>query len=408
MQQRVLSTTVDPELVIDVKGDLRLIGGDLNEVYAEGDDPLELSADASGSQVSLRCTGNCTARVPRHARITLQHIGGDARIKDLAADLTINDVGGDLVLRQTAGVRVGHVGGDVSAKKIGGALVLAGAGGDVSARGVEGGFSSGVAGGDLYLRDVLGEANGQAGGDAILNLAFAPGKAYAFIAGGDIICRVAPETSARIVIQCNGEVSVDAPNAHVEGHDGQQVITLRAGAASVSLQSRGDVSISDITTDSSGVAESGDDFGERLAEEIESKIAARMAEVERELNAQFGHLNLNLSGLGRLDAERIAAKARRAAEAARRKSEAHQRKMEAAHRKAERMAERASRRRTWGNLGSVGSFGGRSSPSAPSAPTPPVEPVSDEERLTVLRLLEQGKISVADAEKLLAALEGKG
>jgi hypothetical protein len=34
--------------------------------------------------------------------------------------------------------------------------------------------------------------------------------------------------------------------------------------------------------------------------------------------------------------------------------------------------------------------------------------VSDEERMSILRMLEQGKINVAQAEKLLAALEGKG
>jgi hypothetical protein len=36
----------------------------------------------------------------------------------------------------------------------------------------------------------------------------------------------------------------------------------------------------------------------------------------------------------------------------------------------------------------------------------PVEPVSDDERLTILRMLQEKKISVADAEKLLSALEG--
>jgi hypothetical protein len=35
------------------------------------------------------------------------------------------------------------------------------------------------------------------------------------------------------------------------------------------------------------------------------------------------------------------------------------------------------------------------------------DPVSDEERLTVLRLLEQKVITLEEAEALLAALEGK-
>jgi hypothetical protein len=38
---------------------------------------------------------------------------------------------------------------------------------------------------------------------------------------------------------------------------------------------------------------------------------------------------------------------------------------------------------------------------------PPGEPVSEDERLAILKMLQEKKISMADAEKLLAALEGK-
>jgi hypothetical protein len=43
----------------------------------------------------------------------------------------------------------------------------------------------------------------------------------------------------------------------------------------------------------------------------------------------------------------------------------------------------------------------------PTPPEPPREPVSDEERLAILRMLEQKKITVEQAEQLLAALTGK-
>jgi len=36
-----------------------------------------------------------------------------------------------------------------------------------------------------------------------------------------------------------------------------------------------------------------------------------------------------------------------------------------------------------------------------------VEPASDEERLTILRMVEEGKVSVSEAESLLQALEGE-
>jgi len=41
------------------------------------------------------------------------------------------------------------------------------------------------------------------------------------------------------------------------------------------------------------------------------------------------------------------------------------------------------------------------------APKPPSDPVTENERLTGLRMLSQKKISLAQAEQLLAALEGK-
>ena len=57
----------------------------------------------------------------------------------------------------------------------------------------------------------------------------------------------------------------------------------------------------------------------------------------------------------------------------------------------------------------VGRFGATlERPSMPPVPPrPPAEPVTDEERLTILKMLQDKKISLQDAEKLLSALEGK-
>ena len=54
------------------------------------------------------------------------------------------------------------------------------------------------------------------------------------------------------------------------------------------------------------------------------------------------------------------------------------------------------------------SFGSAPRPPVPPVPPPPPgEKVSEEERLMILRMLEQKKISMDEAEKLLSALEGK-
>ena len=91
----------------------------------------------------------------------------------------------------------------------------------------------------------------------------------------------------------------------------------------------------------------------------------------------------------------------RAQEKIRRAQAKMERKLEATRRRAERKAraaERAARDRRR-----------RAEPVewTPSPPKKVSEPVSDEERLMILQLLEQGKITTEEAEQLLSALEGK-
>jgi len=168
------------------------------------------------------------------------------------------------------------------------------------------------------------------------------------------------------------------------------------------------------------------EFGARIGATIE----AQMADFDKQMAEGLSGLE-NL-GTSRVYADKIAATARRAAELVQRVS---QQQADAARRRAEKEAERAQRiaeaaqrraeainrkvhdesgRRGWPFRGDP-----RQPPQPPQPPRPPVpprpftpppppaDPVSDEERMMILRMVEQGKISVADAEKLLAALENK-
>ena len=82
----------------------------------------------------------------------------------------------------------------------------------------------------------------------------------------------------------------------------------------------------------------------------------------------------------------------------RRTQERMEHKLNAAQRKLEQKKRAAGRHPHWG---------APTPPVPPIPPTPPSEPVSEEERMMILRMLEQKKIGLDDAEKLLSALEGK-
>jgi hypothetical protein len=92
----------------------------------------------------------------------------------------------------------------------------------------------------------------------------------------------------------------------------------------------------------------------------------------------------------------------RAQEKMHRAQEKLDRKIVAAQRKVELKARAAERRQRSQSSGESWSYSG----SAPTAAKPSKAPASDEERLMILRMLEQKKISLEEAEELLAAIEG--
>lgn len=376
MDQIALSTGESPAITVETVGsDLRLSGWDQSQFHAESTSQGSLHARERDGGIVLRADNDCTVHVPRRAVLKIATVGGDAKVKNVEGSISIERVGGDLTLRQVGGVSVGRVGGDLSAKKVLGSLSAEMIGGDLSARSVDGDVSAKTMA-DLYLRDVSGGIRATASGDVVLSVGFVVGRVYEVQASGDVVLRVPPNTSAKFVLQSAGDISVDLAAAGVEGNSLQKVVTVGEGAAQVTVKATGDVSLTTQATDPDAMG----DFGDHLGRE-------------------FGVMAEEFAARARAAAERAADTARRKGEAARRRAEA---KIESAQRRAERMSERAERTRR-----KTGSFVLRFDAAHPGQPpAPPVPPVSDEERLAVLKMLEQGKITVAQAEKLLAALEG--
>jgi hypothetical protein len=191
-------------------------------------------------------------------------------------------------------------------------------------------------------------------------------------------------------------------------------ITLGDGDASLGFSADGNVGLVGRAPDwempedlGAGFSRSFEGFTQDIGEQFEHQISAQMEMMEKQLNDQLENLNEALGTAG-LSAEQLRrtreASARataRAHEKMQRAQEKIRRKIEFAQRRAEHQARSAERRaqprerRSWGF-------------EWPGArPETGSEPVSDEERLMILKMLEQKKISPEEADQLLAALEGK-
>ncbi len=353
--------------ITTIGGDLRLTGreGALFEAHA----PVEgkLSVVKKNEHVEVSCRSGCLVFLPSDAAVQIDAIGGDFRTIGLNGDLTLGTVGGDCSLRRVGKVTIERIGGDLDARKLSGDLSLTSAGGDGIVSQVEGSVKIVTLGGDITLQRVEGDVEVGVGGDASVRLA--PQKGHAVVsAGGDLTCRLPEDASAKISVQAGGDLRLSGVQ-EVESKENGREVRLGKGEAEIDLQAGGDLWL---RTGS----ETYSDFDLGLGESITAGIEASMADME----ARFDALGRDFS---KFDSDRIGERVRRAVSRSMRKAE-----------KARKLAERRVKHRRDRHISfGIGDFGVR-------------EQASEEERMSILRMLEQGKINIEEAESLLKALEG--
>ena len=422
MDKQFVTTSASPHIILDVSGDLRLKGQDDFEVVAKSDNPDNISLEAHDDQVKIYSTGDCIVRVPRLASVQIQTAHGDAVIKALEGELTVDRVDGSLELRNVGETKITRVNGDLVARNVDGKFNVESISGNVTARSIQGDFTvTGIIDGNLNLSDVSGSVKASVNGNIMVRLDPAPGHKFEFSANGNLFCRLPEDASVEISVPRAGQVRVDLPGIHASAPvQSPYALTLGEGDAKLTLSAGGNVVLDthapnwDMEDFDIDMGEEVNRMADSVSEQISQQVDSQVRMIENQLNAQLSSLSMRLSAANlsedqarrieeraRQASERAAARAqermRRAQEKMEQKMSAMQRRMEMRNR--ERDRERAERHthRHWNfNI-----------PTPPEPPTPAGEPVSEDERLMILHMLEEKKISMEEADQLLSALEGK-
>jgi hypothetical protein len=360
----ITPSTPAPEIVVSsCLGDLRILGWERAEVRVEvKGDMSNVSAEQQNGRVAVSSQADLTLRVPHASSVTVGAVHSDARVKEVTGRVLIEAVHGDLVLRDVGPAQVGIVHGDLAAKEVAGSFDVNLVQGDAAVRSIAGPLTLGRIGSDLAAKAL--DAGGRAEdvqGDISLTTPFTPGADYRFRAQGDLVCRIEANTSARLEVRCHGDFSSAIPGLAPTGGDGLIVATLGAGEARVSLEAMGDLLLR--PDDSSG------------------------------------GFNFNMNAMGiHVDVEQIRRDVERAKHEAMREVERMRRDAEHTKAHARRYA------RGFGRLGQWFSTGMSEPPTPPGQSGAPDEPVTEAERMAILRMVQEGQISAADAAKLLEAL----
>ena len=366
-------------------------GGDLILRKLQG----EISVDAARGDCLLK-SGDASA--------SIRAVFGDLTVESWAGDLSVQEAHEDVRLGKVdAHVSLGQVSGDVRARAIGGDLAMGAVSEDVRVYDVAG---------DLTLEDGQGGFRGEGlqGGmdvrlvkeDISLKTALTRGKAYRGRAGGSVVARFPAGTSARFTLEAGGQLVAKIPQ--IEHQEAGRIIGCSGeGEAEVVLQAGEDLSLKV--------------RGERAHDEgfeidFDSDISAQ---IEAQIAKGLGGLDLNELAQQEVDkalrrVEREISKAKVRAEKEARRAEERMRnaqeRMRRAQERAARAARRAHRKVVYTNRGpfSIGVFHGVGSPPGREGSSQEAR-ITEEEQLAVLRMVQEGKITVEEAEQLLKALD---
>ena len=416
MAKKTLQTNKTPNIMIrKVTGNLSIKGWERSEIVAKSSTDSEITIANDQNQVTIECPTDCVIYVPHSASLEITQVNGDARFKYIDGPIKIQAIAGDLILRDIKSSKVETIGGDLSAKRLRGNLVVRNVGGDASINNVDGLVAIDRIGGDLRLYGISGGITASAGGDLNADFAPVPWQAYSLQSGRDIFCRIPSDTNATLKVESGSNlirIKTEKNGQTIKEHTYE--LALGEGGSPVQITAGGSVTIAtqNLNIDSSLDSDIG--LSSEINNIIEDITHRVTSQIDTQLDTQLSQLSQTIDTMGlsdarkeeiRLHIERAKAQAEsRAKEASKRAQAKLEKKLAAAQRKAERKAQAAVARKARKERKKRGGIGVWKS-SVMSDVTTNTEPVSDEERMIILKMLQNKKITVKEAETLLMALE---
>ncbi len=392
-------------VIISTGGSLYLTGWNRDEIRVK-DHSEQDSFNKKKDLIEITFPNDGIVHLPHHLPVTIESVGKDAVIKGIGSPIQISSVGGDLILSDVSPSNVKSVGGDVFAKRIQGDLVIENVGKDCLINNVNGQLSLQQVGNDIQIEKVAGGIEVLAGGDGQVNFSPVPWQAYSIKTGGDMSIAIPEDSNAELSIKSKqNEITVKRGSIDEKVTDGDFTLQIGEGGPSIMLSAGGSVFVAS------------DNYNwlsplQMNAEQFESIAVDFSAQTAEQIKNHLGHLEIDLreslsslsesmesAGLSEENLQQIKIQIEESSRLAIQKAELAaakaQAKVEKSIAKAQRKAQKIKKKTREFDLDQF--FASQAEKKS----------VSDSERLMILEMLQEKKISPEEADDLLKALEGK-
>lgn len=392
-------------VIISTGGSLYLTGWNRDEIRIK-DPTKQDSFSKEKDRIEITFPNDGIVHLPHHLPVTIESVGKDAVIKGIGSPIQISSVGGDLILSDVSPSNVKSVGGDVFAKRIQGDLVIENVGKDCLINNVKGQLSLQQVGKDIQIEKVAGGIEALAGGDGQVNFSPVPWQAYSITAGGDISIAVPEDCNAELSIESGKkDITVKLGSIDEKVNDKNFTKQLGEGGPSIMLSAGGSVFItsdnfswlSPLQINAEQFENIAVDFSAQTAEQIKNHLRHWEADLRESLSGLSD--SMESAGLSEENLQQIKIQIEEGSRLAVQKAELAavkaQAKVEKSIAIAQRKALKMKRKTREFDLDQF--FASQIDKKS----------VSDSERLMILEMLQEKKISPEEADDLLKALEGK-
>ncbi|MDO9121059.1 MAG: hypothetical protein Q7U31_04690 [Anaerolineaceae bacterium] len=372
MKQTIIPIKSDAHVFIKCNADLSVEFSAESTLVVIVDQGDSLRMREENGVYRIQSDTDCRLILPDAATVTVEKTGGDSQLRNLKSRVVIGKVGGDLKLDSINGASVESVGGDCHIYAAIGAVELVRIGGSLIADGGVSIFASGV-GGDARIYNFSGKIEVNAGDEVIIQISQTNVPEIRVKAGSDIELYLPESANCQLDLKSGGEsIEVHAAGQDVELESREFSVPLGNGGATVALTAGDSIQV----TDREKIANDDNDSG--WDEDHWKNFGFNIGQTVR--------LGLKIAG-GSVD---MALKqAEKATKEASREVERVFRELDGKH------------YRPGSHSNVVGFSMDDRQPASPNVKAGP----SDEERMLVLKMLQEKKITVEEAEKLLNALD---
>ena len=391
--------------VLSTGGNLYLVGWNRDDIRIKEISDQD-SVRKKKNLLSLTMAGDAYVHIPHSLTAKIQSVGGDASLRGIRGELEISSVGGDLSLIDVGSVTVDLIGGDLTANRVQGDLRVKNTGGDGFAENIKGQISLQRIGGDAYLEKIGGGIELLAGGEARLSFHPVPWQAYHVKSGGDISATIPDETPVDLTITSEAkDITVIVGDIDLKLKEKKFHQQIGEGGPDLQLHAGGKVFLSgdefnwlkNLKLNADEFEDLAVDFSAQTADQIRSHFS----HLENDLNKSLSGLSDSLESIG-ISEENLQRLASQIEEASRDTAK----KAEIAAVKAQAKVEKKfaiARKQAMKIKSKAKEFDlDRFLKSRDQK-----QSISADERMLILNMLQEKKISPEEADNLLQALEGK-